>query len=73
MSTFGWRHVALVLLFTVLFLWLPTTRWFDQGRLLYLRTPNPYLPVYSLPGVERWLPVEMERSDRLTVLKETKS
>ncbi|MCP4157356.1 MAG: hypothetical protein GY757_57125, partial [bacterium] len=43
---------------TFLFFLFPTVRVFDPGRVIYLRTPNPYLPLYDLPEIEKWLPAE---------------
>jgi hypothetical protein len=57
-ATWGWDDLFVWLCFIVLFIFLPTTRLFDPDRILYLRTPNPFLPLYDLPGVERWLPPE---------------
>jgi len=57
-KTWGWDDVILSFVFVCLFIFLPTTRLFDPGRILYLRTPNPYLPLFDMPGIERWLPVE---------------
>ena len=54
----GWENLALWLLLVILVLFVPTLRWFDPGRRIYLRSPNPYLPLYDIPGVERWLPRE---------------
>ena len=52
----------------VLFAWIPTTiiflllliipnmSYFDRGKKLYIRKPNPFLPLYDLEGIENWLP-----------------
>ncbi|VFN00643.1 MAG: hypothetical protein BECKG1743D_GA0114223_105371 [Candidatus Kentron sp. G] len=50
-----WNEVDILVF---LFGFLPTTKLFDPGRRLYLRKPNPYLHLYDIPGVERWLPEE---------------
>ncbi len=47
----------LLLVFIVYFL--PCLKWFDRGRVWYpLGKPNRYLPLYDIPGVQRWLPPE---------------
>ncbi len=56
--TWGWDALVVWFLLVVLFVLVPTTRLFDPGRVLHLRTPNPYLPLYTMPGVARWLPPE---------------
>ncbi|CAN2042064.1 membrane hypothetical protein [Candidatus Magnetomoraceae bacterium gMMP-15] len=59
-DTRTWNLYDLLVLFVLvcLFVFFPTTRIFDKGRILYLRKPNRYLPLYDLPGIERWLPEE---------------
>nr|VFK33737.1 MAG: WD40 repeat [Candidatus Kentron sp. MB]VFK76330.1 MAG: WD40 repeat [Candidatus Kentron sp. MB] len=53
------RYDILVFAFLVfLFGFFPTIKLFDPGRRLYLGRPNPYLHLYDIPGVTRWLPTD---------------
>jgi hypothetical protein len=45
-------------LLAVVLLALPATKWFERGRYLYLRRPNPYICLYDLPGIEHWIPTD---------------
>jgi hypothetical protein len=47
-------YIWLTLIFLVFFL--PCLKWFDRGRMIYLRKPNRYIHLYQIPGVQRWLP-----------------
>ncbi len=55
------------------FFFLPTIRLFDRDSVLYLRSPNPYLRLYHLPGIERWLPPEQAADAGHIIEKEGKS
>ena len=53
-STLIWIMLNWTLLIGLTFA-LPSTRIFDQNKRIYLRTPNPYLPLYDLPKIEQWM------------------
>jgi WD40 repeat protein len=55
-ATWGWDDLVVTIVLLVLFYFVPTVKLFDRGRILYLRKPNPYITLYDLPGVKRWLP-----------------
>nr|VFK29617.1 MAG: hypothetical protein BECKMB1821G_GA0114241_105121 [Candidatus Kentron sp. MB]VFK33735.1 MAG: hypothetical protein BECKMB1821I_GA0114274_105221 [Candidatus Kentron sp. MB]VFK76328.1 MAG: hypothetical protein BECKMB1821H_GA0114242_105121 [Candidatus Kentron sp. MB] len=55
-STLNRYDILAFALLVFLFGFFPTTKLFDPGRRLYLGRPNPYLHLYNIPGVERWLP-----------------
>nr|VFJ67431.1 MAG: WD40 repeat [Candidatus Kentron sp. FW] len=61
-NPYAWNRYDILVFALLVFLlgFLPTTKLFDPGRRLYFRKPNPYLHLYDIPGVERWLPKEEE-------------
>jgi hypothetical protein len=53
----AWDVVVFALL-VILLVYVPTLKWFEKGRWLYLRRPNAYLWLYDLPGIEHYIPVD---------------
>nr|VFJ49189.1 MAG: WD40 repeat [Candidatus Kentron sp. DK] len=69
-NEFTWKYdVPAFLLLVFLFGFFPTTKLFDPGRRLYLpKKPNPYIHLYYIPGVEKWLPGQIyDREDKYRV------
>jgi hypothetical protein len=59
----AWDLVVFALL-VILLIYVPTLKWFEKGRWLYLRRPNAYLWLYDLPGIEHNIPVHPPRDKR---------
>lgn len=59
----AWDLVVFAFL-VILLVYVPTVKWFEKGRWLYLRRPNAYLWLYDLPGIEHYIPVDTTRDKR---------
>jgi len=44
--------------------YVPTLKWLEKGRRLYLRRLNAYLWLYDLPGIEHYIPADTPRDKR---------
>ena len=55
-QTLGLGDLGFFAILYFLFFLIPSISLFDEGRYFYLRKPNPYLPLFDLPGIKRWLP-----------------